>query len=109
MGIREMREVQDEGGRQITREEALAIHKCEAWKDWSDEQIVGFQLFQDMLAIPFGVFHGAIQRVLGRPVFTHEFADVPSLRAEYMKERAPKTFEEIVAMIPAEKLVIIQA
>jgi len=38
-----------------------------------DEEIVKFQLFQDCLAIPFDRFHAAIEKVLKRPVYTHEF------------------------------------
>lgn len=94
---------------QITRDQALSIYESEAWKDWPDDTIVGFQLFQDRLAVAFEVFHAAVGRVLGRAVFTHEFADAPSLRAEYRKEREPKTFGEILAMIPADKLIVAQA
>lgn len=93
--------------RQITREEAIALHDSGAWKNWPDDTIVGFQLFQDCLAIPFSRFHEAVEKVLGRPVFTHEFAFADQLRAEYRKERAPKTFDEIMALIPEDKLLLV--
>lgn len=94
---------------QLTKEQAIAIYEGGEWKDWSDEEIVKFQLFQDCLAVPFDRFHQAIEKVLDRPVWTHEFAFRDSLIAEYKKERPAPTFEDIVNLIPKEKLIIVNA
>lgn len=92
---------------QITREQAIELHDSGVWKEWTDEWVVEFQLFQTCLAIPFGRFHEAVEKVLGRPVFTHEFADPEALRAEYRKEREPKTFAEILAMLPGDATAVV--
>jgi len=47
------------------------------------------------------------KKTLGRPVFTHEFAFCEELRKELYGEKEPPTFEEICALIPEEKLILI--
>ena len=71
-------------------------------------QIAEFQLEQDKLCMPFDVFHEAIEKTLGRPVFTHEFAFRQQLRKELYGEKEAPTFEEICALIPEEKLILIK-
>jgi hypothetical protein len=93
--------------RQITEQESIAIHDCGEWKDWTDEEIVKFQLFQDRLAIPFSRFHQAVEKVLGRSVWTHEFGSRGRLEEEYLGIREKPTFEEICALIPADKLIVV--
>ncbi len=92
---------------QLTKEQAIAIYESGEWKSWSHEQIVRFQLFQDRLAIPFDKFHEAIENVLGRPVFTHEFASRDSLILEYLGEKTAPSLQEIIEMIPAEKRIVL--
>jgi hypothetical protein len=53
--------------------------------------------------MPFDVFHEGVQALLGRPVWSHEFADVATLRAEHEKLIAPvTTFAEVFAKLQAE-------
>ena len=73
--------------KQLTENEAVIVYESEIWKCWSDKEIVEFQLFQDRLAVPFGIFHQAVGNVLGRPVWTHEFADQKKLQKEYLRKR----------------------
>ena len=47
------------------------------------EEIVAFQLYEERLCMPFPLFHKAVEEALGRPVYTHEFAGVESLRQEF--------------------------
>ncbi len=60
--------------RQFNPDEAIAIVDNEEWKDWTDEEIVRFQLFQRLLCVPFDRFQQAIESTLNRSVFTHEFS-----------------------------------
>ena len=92
---------------QITQDQAIKIYKSGIWENWTDEDIVKFQLFQKFLAIPFYRYHEAMEKVLGRPVFTHEFAYSDILIEEYKKDRPAPTFQEIIDLIPKEKLIII--
>jgi hypothetical protein len=77
------------------------------WMDRTPEDIVSFQLFTDRLCMPFDEFHKATEAVLGRPVYLHEFAWADELRKEFLKEKPAPTFEEICALIPEEKRVIV--
>lgn len=96
--------------RSLTKEEAIELAKSEAWKGMSLFERAFFQLHQDRLCMPFDVFQEAVEKSLGRPVFTHEFGlNADGLKKEICGERAAPTWEEIVAMIPAEKRIIIDA
>lgn len=80
----------DEQGKtmkQLTREEAIALYNSGQWKDWTDEEIVKFQLYQECLAVPIDQFQDALTNVLGRPVWTHELANQQRLIDEYEKRR----------------------
>lgn len=93
--------------KQLTRQEAIAFFDSKAWEGWTSRQIAEFQLEQDRLCIPMEVFQKAMQEVLGRPVFTHEFAFRDRLLAELYGDAPHPTFEEIVSLIPEEKRIII--
>ena len=95
--------------KQLTKEQAIAIDESGEWKDWTDKEIFEFQMSQRLLCVPFARFHQAAEAMLGRGIYVHEFGNVGSqlLWKEYLGEREPPTFEEICAMIPAEKLMIL--
>jgi len=91
---------------QLTENEAIAVSESGIWKEWTNEQIVRLQLFQRKLCMPFDRFHEAIEDVLGRPVYTHEFAFGGNIEAEYLGTRSAPTMQEIIDLIPKEKLLI---
>jgi hypothetical protein len=94
--------------KQLTEKEAIEFAKSKIWETWTDEQIVRFQLFQKKLCMDFGRFHQAIESVLGRSVFTHEFGlNYDGIVQEYLGTKEPPTFEEIINLIPEEKRIII--
>lgn len=93
--------------KQITKAEAKAIGAAGEWKTWTDEQLVAFQLYQDKLAVPFERLQIALEHVLGRPVWTHEFANLKQLRAEHQKKVPAPTMADIIGMIPADKRIIV--
>jgi len=93
---------------QFTREQAVACFETGMWKDWNDKQIVTFQLYQDKLCMPFERFHQAIEAVLGRSVWTHEFADAQTLRSELNGDRPAPTFQEILDLIPEDKRILVR-
>lgn len=75
----------------MTKTEAIKIAESGWWKGKTVKEIVDFQLYENRLCMPFGDFHEAVEKVLGRPVWTHEFADPTGLRAEYEGKRPPET------------------
>lgn len=95
--------------KELTREEALQLYESGVWKNWSNEQLAGFQLWQEYLCVPFDRFHEAVQKTLGRPVYTHEFGTEGSkrLQLEYLGVAKAATLTEILNLIPKDKQIII--
>jgi len=92
----------------FTKEQAIKFAENKVWEHWSYEQIVRFQLFEDKLCMPFDVFHEAIEKVLERPIYTHEFGvNYDGIVQEYLGTGEAPTFDEILEMIPASKRLII--
>ena len=58
---------------QFTKEQAIDLYNNGFWEKMSYEKRAKFQIVQDRLCMPFTVFHEAIEKYLGRPVYTHEF------------------------------------
>jgi hypothetical protein len=94
---------------QLTKEQAIELAENGAWKDMSLRQRAEFQMLQRLLCMPFHIFHEAVEKTLGRPVYTHEFASLghDGLMAELFGGNEPPTLQEIIEMIPAEKRLII--
>lgn len=93
--------------RQLSKEEAIAFCESGKWKEMSDEEVFQLQMFQDLLCVDFGRFHQATEKVLGRPVFTHEFASPKGLIDEYLGKRGKPSLEDIIGLIPRDKLIIV--
>lgn len=92
----------------MKKEEAIELYKSEFWESMSYRDIALYQLFTDRLCMPFEVFHKAIEKTLGRPVFTHEFGfNIEGLKKEIMGQKPPPTFQEVIELIPKDKRVII--
>jgi hypothetical protein len=94
---------------ELTKQEAISIYESDVWKKWSDMEVVQFQLFTPKLCIPFERFHEAVENVLGRPVYTHEFGlNADGLKAEFLGEKKAPTLKEIIELIPKEKRIILR-
>lgn len=93
----------------LTKEQAIALEKSRWWVGVSDHDIVMFQLFEPLLCTEWSVFHAAVSRVLGRGVFTHEFAssNIQHLQDEFLGDRPAPSMDEVLRMIPAEKLMLL--
>ena len=92
---------------ELTEQQAIALSETRFWENATPDEIFRFQLFTRRLCMPFGVFHEAAEKVLGRSVWTHEFAFLDELKREYLGEKPAPTFNEILALIPANKTVIV--
>ena len=58
---------------QFTEKQALAFFESKRWESMSFKVRALFQLQQERLCMTFDVFHEAVQKTVGRPVFSHEF------------------------------------
>lgn len=93
--------------KQLTTEQAIAMADSGVWKEWTAEQVVRFQLFQEKLCMDFSHFQKCMQDVLGRPVCTHEFAFRDELVKEYLCVKDTPSFEDILNLIPEEQRLVI--
>lgn len=94
---------------QLTEEQSKAFAENGDWEQLSLKERAEFQLYQNRLAMPFGEFHAATEHALGRPVYTHEFADPQSLRDELIGIVGQPSFAEILGKLPAGKPVLVIA
>jgi hypothetical protein len=94
---------------QLSRAAAKELFVSGFWEGMSAREIALFQLSQERLCIPFGVFHEATEEALGRSVWSHEFAKGDLLMAELLGDRTAPTFQEIVDMVPRGKRILVEA
>lgn len=88
---------------QLTKEQAIACAYNELWKSLDMKQRALFQLQQEKLCMPFGEFHKAVGEALGRPVYLHELGrNSESLLAELLGKEPAPSFDQILAMLPAD-------
>lgn len=94
---------------QLTKKQAINLHNSKFWESWDDRKIAEFQMMQDLLCVPFSRFHEAMEKTLGRSVWTHEFASSnrDKLMAELFDGKEPPSLKEIMDLIPEEKRIII--
>jgi hypothetical protein len=92
----------------IGREKAIVLCNSNWWEGKSARELATFQLFTDELSMPFGVFHEAVEKSLGRPVWTHEFAlNFDGIAAELLGEKAAPSMEDIINLIPEHKRILV--
>ena len=72
----------------LTVDEAKALYDSGWWKEMEQADAAWLQLHQDLLCMPFSDFHEATEKLLGRPVWMHEFAGRDALIAEAESKRA---------------------
>ena len=77
-------------GEGMTKEEAITYANTKWWEGKSAQEIVDFQLYEEKLCMPFGLFHEAMETVLGRGVWPHEFTDTKVLRDELFFRKLKK-------------------
>jgi hypothetical protein len=73
-----------------------AHERSEELQKWAD----------NVLTVDFSILHKRIEELVGRPVWTHELADIESLRKEIEKGKRA-SFIEVIDKIPADKQVVI--
>lgn len=91
----------------LNKKQAVAFAESGAWEKLSKEERALFQFGQRLLCMPFSAFHEATEALLGRPVWTHEFADPDALLAEYRGDVPRRSFADILALLPAHKTIVV--
>jgi hypothetical protein len=93
----------------IGKEKAIELYDSNWWEGLSYQEIAGVQLFTTELCCLFDVFQEAVEKSLGRPVFTHEFGlNYDGICEEFLGERQQPTLEEIFNLIPEDKRIVLE-
>lgn len=90
----------------MTKAKAIKLAQSRWWDGLPAEAIVAFQLYEPLLCMDFGDFHKAVEEALGRPVWTHEFANGDSLKSEFEGKKSKPSMEEILNLIHKDKRLI---
>jgi hypothetical protein len=78
------------------------------WKGRDARSAALFQMDAKLLCMPMDEFHRIMEEALGRPVYTHEFGlNWDGLKRELLGEAEAPSFDEIVALLPASKTIIV--
>ena len=77
------------------------------WEGLPVEAVAWWQLNERLLCMDFSDYHRIMEEALGRPVWTHEFADLESLKRELLGETSMASFADVLNKIPKDKSVII--
>ena len=95
----------------MTKKQAMKLYNSGFWETMTHRQRAEFQMHEELLCMPFDVFHKAVEETLGRPVWTHEFGSSgrDGLIRELMNGAPSPTMEQIIEMIPADKRVLVAA
>jgi hypothetical protein len=70
---------------QLTKKEAIAMFDRGEWKNWTPEQVVKCQLYQERTVLPFDLFKKSLSQVLGRQISTVDLSEPEKLRQEVEK------------------------
>lgn len=93
----------------IGKEAAIALAEAKHWEGMTHQERARFQLHTVELTMPFGVFQEAMEKTLGRPVWTHEFGlNLDGLIKEMNGDAPAPTMAQILELIPAEKRVVVR-
>lgn len=91
----------------MTQKEAIALMATKFWEEMDDVARFRFQINEERLCMPFEIFHKSAEVALNRSVWSHEFANPGRLWKEYAGAAPRPTFKDILALIPAEKLILL--
>lgn len=61
------------------------------WNSNDPLYVARYQVFEDILMVPFDRYHEGIEKLLGRPVYTHEFG----LNVEGLKQEAREAIRKL--------------
>jgi hypothetical protein len=90
----------------MTKEDATKMYESGWWKNKTPNEIAEFQIHEEKLCLPFDEFHAAVEKWLGRPVWTHEFADPQALIDEKDgKRKAQNPFESLQRIAPNKPII----
>lgn len=94
----------------IGREAAIKLAESGWLKSRKPGEAAAVQLYVKELCMDFSDFHKDMEALLGRPVWTHEFADVESLQREHVGLAPTRTLADVmqaaVDLVGVERVIV---
>lgn len=91
----------------IGREKAIELYNSNWWEKCSPIRIAEMGLRTIELCLPFHILHKNVEKILNRPVYTHEFAKLENILSEfYDGEDWEESYNEIYRYVPGAKEII---
>lgn len=92
----------------MNKQEAIKLYDTKWWESKTKDEIAEFQIHEPKLCCPFDVFHEAVEAWLGRPVWTHEFADTQALIDEKEgKRRVEDPITSLRRVAPDKPIIVV--
>ena len=88
---------------QLTSKQAAILYQSNIWKDWTNLDIVKFQLFQKHIILPFYIFRQAVNLILPKTVDESGF-NLNLLREKFLELNPDFSPVENIDLIPKEIL-----
>lgn len=90
----------------MNEQQAIELTQSGWWKEKTPLEIVSFQLYEPLLCMDFSAFHEAVEKVLERSVWTHEFGSYGRLKEEFEGKCGKPSMDDILNMLPKDKTII---
>lgn len=93
----------------LGKDKAIELANTHWWESATHREIAEFQLFTTELCCPFTIFHEAVEKSLGRPVFTHEFGSngYNNLVLEFLGVRKAPSLDDIINLLPEKNRIVL--
>ena len=80
----------------------MSIYALVDFTTWTKEDIVRWQFFQERLCMEFGIFHAAVEHILGGAILTHMFVTCQTkLEGAMLDKLTPMDLAEFATKIPS--------
>lgn len=99
----------------MTREEAIAFCESKKWQEMTNWEIAQLQFGEQYLCVPFSRFHEAVEWVLCRPVWTHEFVGeegrqrlIDEMEGKRPKGTIQESFDMLVNLAKDKDIIVVE-
>lgn len=99
--------IQERCATTLTEREAYSIAETRFWEsgEWTHTELALMQLNQRRLVMDFSAFHQSVEKMLDRPVWTHEFINPDAMLNEYETKIKP-TIQEIMDPLDPDVVIV---
>ena len=94
---------------QLSKLQITAFIEQRLWESMTFEELAKFQVTQETLCVPFGVYRNAAERTLGRPLLNLQLVTGRErVKGELFGGTPPESVREVIDIIPLHKRMILE-